>query len=58
MYIRVEGANINFTQDAQFHSILDTVTIRHLTDQLAEAQGVGPLDYIGGEAAGYMAQKA
>jgi 2,4'-dihydroxyacetophenone dioxygenase len=56
LFIRVEGANINFTEDGQFHSILDTVTIRHLSDQLAEAQGVGPVNYIGGGAAGYMAQ--
>jgi len=56
LFIRVEGANINFDEDGQFHSILDTVTIRHLTDQLAEAQGVGPVDYIGGGAAGFMAR--
>jgi 2,4'-dihydroxyacetophenone dioxygenase len=57
MFIRVEGANINFTEDAQFHSILDTTSIRYLTDALAEAQGVGPLNYIGGGAAAFMAQK-
>ena len=58
LFIRVEGANINFDEDGQFHSILDTVTIRHLSAQLAEGQDVGPLNYIGGGAAGYMAEKA
>ncbi len=58
LFIRVEGANINFDEDGQFHSILDTTSIRYLGDQAAEAQGVGPLNYIGGGAAGYMAQKA
>jgi 2,4'-dihydroxyacetophenone dioxygenase len=54
LFIRVEGANINFGEDGQFHSILDTTSIRYL----AEAQGVGPLNYIGGGAAGYMAPEA
>jgi 2,4'-dihydroxyacetophenone dioxygenase len=57
LFIRVEGANINFDENGQFHSILDTTSIRYLAEA-AEAQGVGPLNYIGGGAAGYMAQKA
>jgi 2,4'-dihydroxyacetophenone dioxygenase len=57
LFIRVEGANINFTEDGQFHSILDTTSIRYLTHQLAEVQGVGPVDYIGGGAAGLMARQ-
>jgi 2,4'-dihydroxyacetophenone dioxygenase len=57
MYIRVEGANINFTEDAQFHSILDATSIRYLTDALSEAQGIGPINYIGGGAVGFTAQK-
>lgn len=56
--VRVEGANINFDENGQFHSILDTTSIRYLADQLAEAQGVGPVNYIGGGAAGYTAQNA
>lgn len=56
MFIRVEGANINFTEDAQFHSILDAVSIRYLADALAEARGVGPINFIGGGAADFMAQ--
>jgi quercetin dioxygenase-like cupin family protein len=58
IFIRVEGANINFTEDGQFHSILDAVMIRHLTGQLANERGLGPVDYIGGGAAGFMAEKA
>jgi 2,4'-dihydroxyacetophenone dioxygenase len=58
IFVRVEGANVNFTEDGQFHSILDAVTIRALTAQLAEAQRVGPVNYIGGGAAGFMANRA
>jgi len=58
LFIRVEGANINFTEDGQFHSILDTTMIRHLVDQLAQDRGVGALNYLGGGAAGFMAPKA
>jgi len=54
VFIRVEGGNVNFTDDGQFHSILDAVTIRHLTATLSDAQGVGPVGYIGGGAAGFM----
>lgn len=52
---RVSGANVNFTDDGQFHSILDAALIAHLTGQLAEAQGLGPITYIGGGAAGITA---
>jgi 2,4'-dihydroxyacetophenone dioxygenase len=55
LFIRVEGANINFDEDGQFHSILDATSIRFLADTLGEAQGVGPVNYLGGGAAGYMA---
>jgi 2,4'-dihydroxyacetophenone dioxygenase len=55
--VRVEGANINFTEDGQFHSILDAVMIRALAHQLAEARGLGPLNYIVGGAAGFTAHQ-
>ena len=58
IFIRVEGANINFTEDGQFHSILDTTMIRHLVDQLAQARGLGALNYIGGGATGFTAPQA
>jgi 2,4'-dihydroxyacetophenone dioxygenase len=53
--VRVEGANINFTEDGQFHSILDATLIRALTHQIAEARGLGPVNYIGGGGAGFTA---
>ena len=56
IFVRVVGANINFTQDGQFHSILDAALIRHLTDQLSVAQGLGDINYIGGGAAGFTRQ--
>jgi hypothetical protein len=52
LFIRVEGANINFTEDWQFHSILDTMPIGHLAHQLAEERGLGALNYIGAGATG------
>jgi len=56
IFVRVQGANINFSQDGQFHSILDAVLIHQLTTVLSEQQGLGPINYIGGGAAGYQAQ--
>jgi hypothetical protein len=53
----VVGANINFTEDGQFHSILDAALIRYLTDSLAVEQNLGAIGYIGGGAAGFMAQE-
>jgi 2,4'-dihydroxyacetophenone dioxygenase len=50
LFLRVEGANINFTEDGAFHSVLDAVMIQHLVTQLAEARGLGHIDYIGGGA--------
>jgi quercetin dioxygenase-like cupin family protein len=55
--VRVVGANINFTEDGQFHSILDAALIRYLTDSLAVEQNLGAIGYIGGGAAGFMAQE-
>jgi quercetin dioxygenase-like cupin family protein len=48
MFIRVTGSNINFTDDGNFHSILDAVTLRHLIDTVGEEQGLGDINYIGG----------
>jgi 2,4'-dihydroxyacetophenone dioxygenase len=58
VFFRVEGANVNFTEDGQFHSILDAVTIQHLVNQLSEARGLGQINYIGGGQADFTAQKA
>jgi quercetin dioxygenase-like cupin family protein len=56
LLVRVVGANINFTEDGQFHSILDAALIRHLTDTLSAEQNLGAVNYIGGGAAGLMTQ--
>ena len=58
LFLRVEGANINFTEDGQFHSILDALTIQHLVNQLTEARGLDQLNFIRGGEAGFTAQKA
>ncbi|MBV8350189.1 MAG: 2,4'-dihydroxyacetophenone dioxygenase family protein [Mycolicibacterium sp.] len=50
--IRVEGANVNFTDDGRFHSMLDAVMIHHATCMVAEDQEVGPVSYILGRGAG------
>jgi hypothetical protein len=52
--LRPDGANVNFTENEKFHSILDAVTIQHLVTQLAEPRGLGPLNYIGGGAPGLV----
>lgn len=52
--VRVEGANVNFNENGQFHSILDATLIRFLIPQLAEAQGLGDINYIGGRGSGYI----
>ena len=57
LFIRVEGSNINFTEDGQFHSVLDAVAIRYLTEQRAAAEGVGQIGYFGGGAAGLMSEE-
>jgi 2,4'-dihydroxyacetophenone dioxygenase len=56
LLVRVVGANINFNEDGTFHSILDAAMGRFLTEQLAEAQGLGEVRYIGGGAAGFVNQ--
>ena len=55
--VRVIGANINFTEDGQFHSILDAAVLRHLTDTLSAEQDLGAVTYIGGGAAAFTASQ-
>ena len=47
MYVRVTGSNVNFNEDGSFHSILDTLLLRHLVDALARK---APNYIEGGEA--------
>ena len=56
--VRVIGANINFTDDGQFHSILYAALLRHLTDTLSVEQHLGAINYIGGGAAGFTAPQS
>ncbi|MEU5764087.1 2,4'-dihydroxyacetophenone dioxygenase family protein [Nocardia sp. NPDC047648] len=46
--VRVEGANINFSEDGSYHSILDAAAIRYLTGKLAGEQKLGPVNFITG----------
>ncbi|MFV0495634.1 2,4'-dihydroxyacetophenone dioxygenase family protein [Mycobacterium sp.] len=56
--VRVVGSNINFDNDGNFHSILATASIAFLAETLAAEQNLGPVNYIGGGAAGYTANNA
>ena len=47
----VYGANVSFTDDGQFHSVLDAVTVQKLTADCAKAQGLAPIKYLTGGAA-------
>ncbi len=58
LFIRVEGANVNFNEDGSFHSVLDAVTICHLTSVLSDVQGVGPVNYLRGGSATYTEGRA
>ncbi|MER5390886.1 2,4'-dihydroxyacetophenone dioxygenase family protein [Saccharopolyspora sp. NPDC002686] len=53
MLVMVTGANVNFTEDGQFHSIIDAVSIKHWLTGFAKEQGV-KLRYISTGAAGYV----
>jgi 2,4'-dihydroxyacetophenone dioxygenase len=44
----ISGANVSFTDDGRFHSVLDAVTVMKLTEQLAAAQGLPPVSYLTG----------
>jgi 2,4'-dihydroxyacetophenone dioxygenase len=49
----VNGANVSFTDDGQFHLVLDGITVLKLTEQCAQAQGLGPVKYLTGGTAKY-----
>ena len=44
----VNGANVGFTDDGQFHSMLDAMTVRVLTEQWARANPGTRVPYIAG----------
>ncbi|MET7987472.1 MULTISPECIES: cupin domain-containing protein [unclassified Streptomyces] len=49
MFIRVAGANVNFTEDGAFHSLVDAVAIQYIVDKSVRA-GVKGIRYISGSA--------
>jgi 2,4'-dihydroxyacetophenone dioxygenase len=49
IFVRVQGANVNFNEDGTFHSILDAVFIQAAATDLAKAQGVEPNYILGNE---------
>ncbi len=51
LFVRVTGANVNFSDDGTYHSILDAATVEYLTGQLADAQALGAANYICGGSA-------
>jgi 2,4'-dihydroxyacetophenone dioxygenase len=42
----IEGAQVSFSEDGTFHSVLDAVGVQYLTEIASVAQGVGPVGYI------------
>ena len=52
----VYGANVGFTDDGQFHSVLDAVTVQKLVEQCAQAQGLGTVNYLTGGTAKYITE--
>lgn len=53
LFVRVSGTNINFNEDGSFHSLLDAMTLRHLTDTLSAEQGLDTPRYVGGGEAAF-----
>lgn len=51
VFFIVNGANVGFTDDGQFHSMLDAITVRALTEQWAQANGGVTVPYLTGGAA-------
>ena len=48
MLVMVTGANVNFTEDGAFHSILDATSIRYLADEAVASGSVQNARYISG----------
>jgi quercetin dioxygenase-like cupin family protein len=53
--VRVAGANVNFNDDGSFHSILDAMSMRYLTELLGPTAGRGDVRFIGGAETAYTA---
>jgi 2,4'-dihydroxyacetophenone dioxygenase len=53
IFVRVSGTNVNFDENGAFHSLLDALSLRHLTDTLSAERGLEAPRYIEGGEAGY-----
>jgi 2,4'-dihydroxyacetophenone dioxygenase len=51
--VRVAGTNVNFDEHGAFHSLMDAVSLRYLTDTLTAERGLKPIRYIEGGEAGF-----
>lgn len=56
IFVRVSGTNINFDEQGQFHSLLDALSLRHLTDTLTAQRGLASARYVEGGEAGFTGQ--
>jgi 2,4'-dihydroxyacetophenone dioxygenase len=52
----VNGANLSFTDDGRFHSVLDALAVQKLTEQCAQAQGLGTVKYLTGGTAKFTTE--
>jgi 2,4'-dihydroxyacetophenone dioxygenase len=52
----VNGANVSFTDDGRFHSVLDALAVQKLTEQCAQAQGLGTVKYLTGGTAKFTTE--
>lgn len=53
IFVRVAGANVNFDEQGAFHSLLDALSLRHLTDTLSTERSLKAPRYIEGGEAGF-----
>lgn len=53
MLVMVNGANVNFTEDGAFHSVIDAVSLQYWLSKFARDQGL-KLRYIAAGAAGIV----
>jgi 2,4'-dihydroxyacetophenone dioxygenase len=52
----VYGANVSFTDEGQFHSVLDAITVAGLTERCAQTQGLYTVNYLTGGTLKYAAR--
>ena len=55
-FMLVQGANINFDQDGNYHSVMDASSIMLLIDSLIQERGLEPAKYIKAPQAAYSSK--